>query len=446
MAEVKYCLKNLDVNKIAELYLDEKFADVKFICKVDKTLKTVPAHKVILALLSPTFKAMFSEEIEGRHVVHINVTRIDAFEEFLQFFYMEKVQLTMKNMKEVARFVKEYDIVEHVKFCIGKFRSELDIENICWAYQLAIFFEHNWMIDSCSNYIKIFSYDIFQSISFCHCDKEVINKILHLNALACSNNELKEACLRWARSTCIRIGIDDNLYENLQDQLEGCVPTMNTNDNTSALQLERYGQGRKRKPSETAFVKIVFKQRSQPYSQKDEIKIVCDSSPWFSDWSYCQFTESSPISRSLSQNPKVLFSFSRPLLLHQLELKYFYCNHRNAFDLNLMVKIFEYDNLTATGVEKAAVRTTIHITPNQPKKARISTCIFINPRKFYKITWRRTNRCFNTFYYDNNTNEIKIRKTENLLVKLHNESNLTNKEQSGIIRCLIFRNLYDLRW
>lgn len=85
------------MSKVSELlYLNDEFADVNFTSEIDLNDQKVPANKANFSVLSPTFRRMFFGEMrEQSDVVVVNAT-IDAFKEFLQFFYLADVTLTMK--------------------------------------------------------------------------------------------------------------------------------------------------------------------------------------------------------------------------------------------------------------------------------------------------------------------------------------------------------------
>lgn len=460
MADVEFTLKNKVISEATGmLYVND--ADVKFKFTVDG-ITHVPAKKANLMVLSPVFKAMFSGDTRQHCDVTVDAT-IDAFKEFLQFFHLADVKLTMGNMNEVARLAKVYDIFAHVNSCLEEFRTELTFENVCWAYQLSIFFDNHRMKKSCENYITVFTKEILASVAFYRCDKDVLKNILQLKSMAYTNSDLMKNCFKWAQKACRRVGINENHMGNLLQLLDECVGTDDSNDVERMDSSVFYDISRNVKDLENLMFdrrstldKLIHKKRSNPFSDRDKPHILADDSPWFSTFSYFEFEAPSPIARSLSVINQAHFSMSHPVLLRDIELKHFHCKdtNRQDYNLKLMVKILEYsdlsfkenDNNRSTIVFEKSVK--IRISTNRLENTSISPCIFINPRKMYKFTWQVTsgNEWFqiNTLYYDIKTNTSNWT-DGNLKLKLHHEDGL-DYNQSGIMRKLTFRHLYDLRW
>lgn len=57
---------------------------------------------------------MFYGSLKEGNVVKIVDADADSFKEFLQFFYLGEVTLTVENVEIVARLVDKYDILEAV--------------------------------------------------------------------------------------------------------------------------------------------------------------------------------------------------------------------------------------------------------------------------------------------------------------------------------------------
>lgn len=79
-----------------KLYLNERTRDVSLVF-FSKEIVSVPAHKNILAAISPVFDAMF-----------YGPNKQEAFIEFLQFFYRSEVTLSIENVSEVLDLCKRY--------------------------------------------------------------------------------------------------------------------------------------------------------------------------------------------------------------------------------------------------------------------------------------------------------------------------------------------------
>lgn len=213
-------LLNKDAFEASEmLYLNSELADVHFIFNTDGDVQKVPAHKLILAVLSPVFKRMFFGALKETGDVEIVDADIDEFTEFLQFFYLSKVTLTMENMKVVVQMADKYNISEYVfDVCATLLGQELALENLCWTYQLAVYLDHIELMKHCENKIICSPKEIFESETFKRIDKEILEHILNFH-FDCNESEILFGCLFWAASACKKAGLDEGKGENLKIEL-----------------------------------------------------------------------------------------------------------------------------------------------------------------------------------------------------------------------------------
>lgn len=184
-----------------KLYLNDKLADVRFIFKTDDEVEMVPmvpANKALLAALSPVFDTMFFGELKEGGDVEIVDADTDGFKEFLQFFYLDKVTLTLRNIETVARLADKYDVLNYVKTCSAFLESQLEWENMCWGYQWAIFLKDRALIELCEYIIIRMPKKIFATETFQRCERDTLKHILELD-LTCVEVDVFKACLAWAR-------------------------------------------------------------------------------------------------------------------------------------------------------------------------------------------------------------------------------------------------------
>lgn len=102
----------------------------------------IPAHKELLAVSSPVFNAMFNGELKEKSDVKIVDASYEAFKEFLQFFYENKVKLTMGNIVEVLNLVNKYDIAVGSKIVTHFLMENLTSDQILWGLHLAVKYQH----------------------------------------------------------------------------------------------------------------------------------------------------------------------------------------------------------------------------------------------------------------------------------------------------------------
>lgn len=184
---------------VKKLYLNRKTADVYFEFDVHGKCERVPAHKAIMAVNSDSFDAMFYGELsEGNSVKIVDVTS-DAFKEFLGFFYLDKVTLTMRNIADVVKLSKMYLLESAPTICERFLMDSLNIENVCFCYGLAILFDLDNLKLKCEEMISINTDAVLQSTGFKECDKSVLNHIVKFETLSCTEAYLFKSCLAWVK-------------------------------------------------------------------------------------------------------------------------------------------------------------------------------------------------------------------------------------------------------
>lgn len=223
MANALYNSAATEVTK--RLYLNEEFCDIYFEFKIDEEIHKIPANKSVLAVLSPVFSAMFFGSVKEEGNVRIVDADMMAFKEFLQFFYLSEVKLTMENIETVARLADKYDILDCVNACATFLEGQLTLDNVCWGYQLAVCLKNDALIEFCENKICEMPKNVFASDEFLRCDKETLEHILDLN-LTCSEPDIFNACLMWAKNSCKQNDMDENELKNVKIQLGDCLKSI----------------------------------------------------------------------------------------------------------------------------------------------------------------------------------------------------------------------------
>lgn len=123
-----------------KLYLDSKTADLNFTFGTGPSDR-VPAHKSILLVGSPVFETMFYGSLVEKGDVQIVDATAAEFTEFLQFFYVNNVQLTHKNVVKVTYLCKKYEMTDALQICGTFFQQNLSVNDVCEVYSLTSFLE-----------------------------------------------------------------------------------------------------------------------------------------------------------------------------------------------------------------------------------------------------------------------------------------------------------------
>lgn len=213
-----------------KLYLKSKKADVHFVFDSNGSCERIPAHKILLASGSEgnplevlslpqspysiqfvlifslhfvsfeVFDAMFYGSLKEQGDIKIVDASPEAFKQFLRLFYVNHIALTMETVAEVMYLSKKYDVLECLEICSVFLANKLTVENVMCVIELAIIYDQVELRKLCESKIRLNSREILQSPSFLECDEQVVNHILRMNFLSCSETEVFEACMAWVKA------------------------------------------------------------------------------------------------------------------------------------------------------------------------------------------------------------------------------------------------------
>lgn len=197
------------ISTLETLYKHERLSDVHFILKKrDGGLQTVPAQKHILAAWSPVFDAMFFGDLkEGSTVSIVDVTA-EAFCEFLQFFYLAKVELTAENIVEVCGLIDKYDVPQCLAVCEKYLQLTVTTDLAFQYYELALSFMFSREI--VQSFVNIIVMDISKTLKspeFLQCTESALKSIIQSDKLMCDEFEVFEATIAWATASLLKKGL-----------------------------------------------------------------------------------------------------------------------------------------------------------------------------------------------------------------------------------------------
>ncbi|XP_055303186.1 BTB/POZ domain-containing protein 3-like [Sitodiplosis mosellana] len=198
------------------LYSDrDETGDVTFIVESE----SIRAHRCVLAAISPKYKAQFYGGHPDEGEIHVADVSAAAFNEFLQFFYLKKVILNTKNIEGVLNLAKQSLVDAFVTECIDFLMEVVNVDNLCWAYGLAILYDIKKLKDHCEPQISADTKKVFASEDFINCDHDLLIHILKLDTMDCKETEVFDACIAWAKSKCRQEDMDSEDIGNLRAKL-----------------------------------------------------------------------------------------------------------------------------------------------------------------------------------------------------------------------------------
>lgn len=99
----------------------------------------------------------------------------------------------------------------------------MQIDNMCFGYQLAKLYDARKLQRFCERAICMNSKLIFESQSFLTAPYEVILQIISMNELLCDENDAINGCMAWAQAACRRNQLNSGDVQNLRNQLKEIV-------------------------------------------------------------------------------------------------------------------------------------------------------------------------------------------------------------------------------
>ncbi|XP_037042548.1 BTB/POZ domain-containing protein 6-B-like [Bradysia coprophila] len=204
-----------------KLYLNEKTADVHFLFETDgiSDIERIPANKVILSTGSKVFETMFYGSMAEGDEVKISDVSSSAFREFLQFFYLDEISLSVNNIADVMNLVRKYGIERCMVQCSDFLKDVMTNEDVCSAYELAVQFDLDDLKHFCKRKISANAEAVLKSNDFLNCKGSLFQLIVRMDSLMCEEICVFDACIAWAKRSCEMNGMDPSESKNLRAKL-----------------------------------------------------------------------------------------------------------------------------------------------------------------------------------------------------------------------------------
>lgn len=222
---------------LQKLYLSESTADSHFVFDgvEAEPAERIPVHKCLLAIASPVFHQMFFGGLKENGDVKIIDASQNAFKEFLQFFYLDKITLTTENIAEVMMLADKYAVAGCMHICTQFLEVILSVDTAVSCYELSKQFDLKYLLELSVDKICRETKNVLTSESFLLCQRSTLKRIISLDELSCDEIFIFDACMRWAAEACNRANVDSELMSNRKEQLGECFdlirfPAMSTEE------------------------------------------------------------------------------------------------------------------------------------------------------------------------------------------------------------------------
>lgn len=384
----------LAVSIIRKLYLDEEAADVHFLFETDETsdIERIPANKMILSTGSKVFETMFYGSMaEVDEVIILDVSS-SAFKEFLQFFYLDEISLTIDNIADVMNLVRKYGIDRCMGQCTDFLKDAMTNEDACSAYQLAVLFDLDDLKHFCQRKISANAEAVLKSDDFLNCKQPLLQLIVGMDSLMCDECVVFDACIAWAKNSCEINGIDPGESKNLRAQLgESVLRSIHFN----RMHLEHFAS--RNAKYEGIFTSAEMAEILQLIAYKGFQPNYFAASPICYDiftWDEERVLECSVYdrltyfnSRRNNQNIELInISCNKPLLLHKIKFaKVNPANINNTFDGSILsvVKMQLFQKIEQN--EKLLFEATFHVSSEDDVFVKLPKPVLLHSKRSYKI-------------------------------------------------------------
>ncbi|XP_071125673.1 BTB/POZ domain-containing protein 6-like [Mytilus edulis] len=197
--------------KLDQICLTEEMADVFFSFQLNKNMAQIPAHKMILALGSPVFKAMFYGSFpQSEGDIRIEDITLDTFKIMLKYLYTDHLQLSKDSVFPLMYAAQKYQIAGLISKCENYQQNELAVNNACTLFSHAKFFTMDKLKTKALKYIADNAMEVFKNDDFLLLSSENLVDIVKLDSVCIPEVEVFRAVLRWVdhKLTKSKIKID----------------------------------------------------------------------------------------------------------------------------------------------------------------------------------------------------------------------------------------------
>lgn len=159
-----YCLNKLS-SAFERQFQKQEFSDVKIVACCGREL---PAHKFVLAALSPVFSAMFTNDMieKNDNSVVVKDLDYDSLREMLRFMYTGNVENLAKLSGGILAAQEKYQIDGLKELCEEYFFQNINVENAVEIIALSIRFNIVKTKSLAEKFIRCHAKDVSQSAAF----------------------------------------------------------------------------------------------------------------------------------------------------------------------------------------------------------------------------------------------------------------------------------------
>lgn len=183
--------------KLDQICLTEEMADVFFSFQ-GENIARIPAHKMILALRSPVFKAMFYGSFpQSKGDIRIEDITLETFQRLVKYLYTDHLQLSKQSVIPLLYAAQKYQIAGLISKCENYLQDNLAVDNACTLFSHAKFFTMAKLRTNALKFIADNAIDVLKNDDFLLLLSEDLVDILKLDSLCVQEVDVIRAVLKW---------------------------------------------------------------------------------------------------------------------------------------------------------------------------------------------------------------------------------------------------------
>ena len=194
------------------MFNNDLFSDVKFVVRKSdgesESKQAIPAHKLMLAIGSPVFEAMFYGELaETSDSIELPDCEYESLLELFRYLYSDEVNLSGSNVMEMLYLAKKYMVPSLAVKCTEYLQDHLDPSNVFNILQFARKYDEEQLVDRCWEEIDKQTEASVKSDGFAMIDKPLLEELVERDTLEIPEVELFKGVVQWAEKEVVRRGI-----------------------------------------------------------------------------------------------------------------------------------------------------------------------------------------------------------------------------------------------
>jgi len=191
------------------------FSDVKFVIgrtdgesESKRRKLVIPAHKLVLAIGSPVFEAMFYGELaETTDSIELPDCEYDSLLELFRYMYSDEVNLSGSNVMGVLYLAKKYMVPSLADKCMEYLEDNVDPSDVFGVLPFAQKYEGKKLMVRCWEVIDKQTEEAVKSDGFAAIERSLLEAVVMRETLMIEEIELFKAVDLWATKESERQGL-----------------------------------------------------------------------------------------------------------------------------------------------------------------------------------------------------------------------------------------------